>query len=406
MNRSWKMMSLALGVCGAVGLSAMPASAADQEQIDALMQQVTKAYETPKAFSNSSTMTISFSGEKMEEQISSIFGADGSIELRLPNVVITVVDGYFYAEIAGVEDAYLKRPIGEGLVKTVTDVFGGPEIIPFDYRLRSGLSEGWIESMTFGLMPQPKITSVADGKDGDGVEVKVIEVSGPQGEMKIFLDPDTHLVTGADAQITPDQGPEAMSARVSMKMRAKGYEALPKKISFDAGTRKAVASMEELLPAQPQPKSISGEMAPDFTLPQYAGEEVTLSKLRGKIVVIDFWATWCGPCRKGLPLLQQFSDWAGKNTDDVVVYAVNVWERGEDMEEVVEMVGDFWTQNKYTMPTLISMTDKITRDYGVNGIPVTVVIDKDGRIAKMHSGFSPRLFEELKAEVEQFRDES
>ena len=119
-----------------------------------------------------------------------------------------------------------------------------------------------------------------------------------------------------------------------------------------------------------------------------------------------FWATWCGPCRRGLPLLQEFSDWAGKNTDDVVVYAVNVWERGENMEEVVEMVGDFWTQNKYTMPTLISMTDKITRDYGVNGIPVTVVIDKDGRIAKMHSGFSPKLFEELKAEVEQLRDAS
>ncbi|MEE2719977.1 MAG: TlpA disulfide reductase family protein [Planctomycetota bacterium] len=406
MNRSWKMMSLALGVCGAAGLSPMPASAADQEQIDALMQQVMKAYEAPKAFSNSSTMTISFSGEKMEEQISSIFGADGSIELRLPNVVITVVDGYFYAEIAGVEDTYLKRPIGSGLVKTVTDVFGGSEIIPFDYRLRSGMADGWIESMTFGLMPQPKITSVGAGKDADGADSTVIEVSGPQGEMKIFVDPVTHLVTGADAQISPDQGPEAMSARVSMKMLAKGYEALPKKISFDPGTRKAVDSIEELLPAQPEPKSVTGKMAPDFTLPQYAGEEVTLSKLRGKIVIIDFWATWCGPCRRGLPLLQQFSDWAAKNTDDVVVYAVNVWERGENMEDVVQMVGDFWSQNKYTMPTLISMTDKITRDYGVNGIPVTVVIDKDGRIAKMHSGFSPKLFDELKAEVEQLRDAS
>lgn len=406
MNRSWKKMSLALGLCCAAGLSAVPASAADQEQVDALMKQVAKAYEAPKAFSNSSTMTISFSGEKMEEQISSIFGADGSIELRLPNVVITVVDGYFYAEIAGVEDAYLKRPIGDGLVKTVTDVFGGAEIIPFDFRLRSGMPGGWIESMTFGLMPQPKITSVGDGKDADGAEVKVLEVSGPQGEMKIFIDPATHLVTGADAQISPDQGPEGMTARLSMKMRAKGYEELPKKITFDGGSRKAVASIEELMPAQPEPKSISGKMAPDFTLPQYAGEEVTLSKLRGKIVVIDFWATWCGPCRRGLPLLQEFSDWAGKNTDDVVVYAVNVWERGENMEEVVEMVGDFWTQNKYTMPTLISMTDKITRDYGVNGIPVTVVIDKEGRIAKMHSGFSPKLFEELKAEVEQLRDAS
>lgn len=405
MNRFWKTTTLALGLALATGLPAAQAATADQEQIDAAMKRIVDAYKTPKALANVSTMTISFSGQKMEEAISSIYGADGSMEFMLPNLAITVVDGYFYAEITGEDGAYLKRPIGSGLVKTITDIFGGSEIVPFDYRLRNGETKGWIESMTFGLMPQAKITSVTDAKDEAGADRKVLEVSGPQGEMKIFVDPSTHLITGADAQISAGEGAEAMSAKVTMKMTATGYDKLPKPITFDPGDRKAVDSIEELFPPEPAAKA-SGTMAPDFTLPQYAGEEVTLSKLRGKIVVIDFWATWCGPCRRGLPLLQQFSDWARENTDDVVVYAINVWERGQNMEEVEQMVADFWTKNKYTMPTLISMTDAITRDYGVSGIPVTVVIDKEGRIAKMHSGFSPKLFDELKAEVEQLRDAS
>ena len=65
------------------------------------------------------------------------------------------------------------------------------------------------------------------------------------------------------------------------------------------------------------------------------------------------WATWCGPCRKGLPLVQKFADWA-KDKDDVVVYAVNVWERGEDEAAIIEKIDAFWTKEKFTMPTLMS----------------------------------------------------
>ncbi|MDG2201305.1 MAG: TlpA disulfide reductase family protein [Phycisphaerales bacterium] len=405
MTSFWKMTTLTLGLYLAAGAAPALATTADQEQVDALMKQVMKAYETPKAFSNTASMTISFSGEKMEEQFSSIYGADGSMEMRLPNLVVTVLDGYLYAEITGEDSAYLKRPIGKGFESTITSIFGGSEIIPYDYQLRNGKDSGWIQSMTFGLMQDPKVTAVSDGKDPAGADAKILEVSGPNGEMKIYIDAATHFITAGEAQVSDGSGPENMSARISMKMLAKSYDALPKPITFDPKGRKAVDTIEALFPAEPEPQA-AGELAPDFTLPQYAGEEVTLSKLRGKIVVLDFWATWCGPCRKGLPLLQQFADWAGENTDDVVVYAVNVWERGKNAEEINQMVGNFWAKNKYTIPTLISMNDAVTRAYGISGIPVTVVIGKDGKIAKTHRGFSPNMLDQLKADVEKIRDAS
>jgi len=401
----WKTTTLALGLALAAGAAPALATTADQEQIDALMKQVMKAYETPKAFSNTASMTISFSGEKMEEQFSSIYGANGAMELRLPNLVVTVLDGYFYAEITGEDSAYLKRPIGTGFESTIVDIFGGSEIIPYDYLLRSGKDEGWIQSMTFGLMQKPKVTGVSEGKDPAGADAHVLEVSGPNGELKVYIDSATHFITAAEAQVSDGSGPENMSAQISMKMLPKAYDTLPKPITFDPGDRKAVDTLEALFPAEPKPQA-AGQLAPDFTLPQYAGEEVTLSKLRGKIVILDFWATWCGPCRKGLPMVQKFADWAETNTDDVVVYAVNVWERGDSFEAVTEMVGDFWAKNKYTMPTLISMNDAVTRAYGISGIPVTVVIGKDGKIVKTHRGFSPGIFDELKTEVEKLRDAS
>lgn len=401
MNLIWKMSVLSLSLALIAG---SPAQAdADPAQIDSTMKKIMEAYQAPKAFSNSASMSIEFGGEQMQEQFSTLYGADGSMEMLLPNMVIKVVDGYFYAEIEGEDKNYLKRPIGAGFESTVKSIFGTTEIIPFDCMLRSGSSSNWIQSMTFGLMQNPKVEGISPGKDPKGNDSNVMKVSSPNGMMDVFIDPKTNLVTGAQAEVSEGEGPQAMMVKLGIVMTSKVYDKLPKPITFDPGDRNAAMSIEEMLPDSKEP-DVSGKLAPDFTLPLYGSDEkVTLSKLRGKIVVLDFWATWCGPCRRGLPLIQKFSDWAGENTDDVVVYAVNVWEQADTFEGVSRMVGDFWKKNKYTMPTLISMSPALTEKYGIGGIPVTLVIGKDGSVAKMHRGFSPGIFDELKADVEKLR---
>lgn len=172
--------------------------------------------------------------------------------------------------------------------------------------------------------------------------------------------------------------------------------------------------MELLRIAQQQPKELPKEkeeqvvertqtqIAPDFTAKTFDGKDVALSDLRGKIVIIDFWATWCGPCRKTMPLLDRFyKDIMSKQQgqeylgDDVVVYGLNVWERGgtAGVKPFIEKAG-------YSFPILLTANDVASR-YGVTGIPTMFVIDKEGRVAYKHVGYNPQIVAMLSAQVKE-----
>ncbi|MCA9726331.1 MAG: redoxin domain-containing protein [Candidatus Eisenbacteria bacterium] len=127
--------------------------------------------------------------------------------------------------------------------------------------------------------------------------------------------------------------------------------------------------------------------APDFTLTRQGGGTVKLSELRGKVVILDFWATWCGPCRKALPVLQTYFE---NKPENVEVFCVNVFERdgGRSIES-------FWTQGKFPMPVLLGTNDT-AEAYSVRSIPTLFVIGPDGKIGYRHQGFSPYLAEQLR----------
>ncbi len=130
--------------------------------------------------------------------------------------------------------------------------------------------------------------------------------------------------------------------------------------------------------------------APDFTLPDLAGQPVKLSDLRGKVVVMDFWATWCGPCRLSLPHIQQLHD--DLKNQGVVVLGIDI---GEEPQTVLGFV----EKNKMTFRILLDEQDKISPLYKVSGIPHTVVVDQKGQVVKVHTGFAPGQEKVLRGEV-------
>jgi thiol-disulfide isomerase/thioredoxin/lipoprotein NlpI len=119
--------------------------------------------------------------------------------------------------------------------------------------------------------------------------------------------------------------------------------------------------------------------APDFTLTDLHGESITLSDLRGNVVILDFWATWCVPCKQTFPLLQEFYD---SRKDDMSYFAVNVSQY--DTSEV----RPYLSRYGYTFNTLFG-TNRISTEFGIIGIPTLFVIDKDGFIRYVHD--QPRL---------------
>ena len=120
--------------------------------------------------------------------------------------------------------------------------------------------------------------------------------------------------------------------------------------------------------------------APDFSLPARNGGEVRLSELRGQVVMINFWATWCGPCRQEMPLLQQIH--AKYEPLGFTMLGINV--------EPDSVAAQNWLKGMpVTFPILFDRKSEVSSSFGVEAMPSSVLIDREGRVRHVHRGYKP-----------------
>jgi peroxiredoxin len=149
-------------------------------------------------------------------------------------------------------------------------------------------------------------------------------------------------------------------------------------MSLQKYVSKKILGMGAILVAGLFALNVSANPAPDFTLPSSTGENVRLAEQRGQVVMLNFWASWCGPCRKEMPLLEEMSQ--RYSAAGFVLYGVNVEEDNADAKKLIKELG-------VTFPILYDTESKASSLYNVDAMPTTVVIDKKGAIRFVNRGY-------------------
>ncbi len=237
--------------------------------------------------------------------------------------------------------------------------------------------------------------------ENDGKSMQKLTLASEHDRLELLIDPQSKLINSMELVIT---GGDLVQDGVTLIYRnSYEYEVADKPLdeaifTFDPGERRRVDLMAMLLPepadadddGMPAAQAgLIGKPAPNFVLTTADGRAIDLADLQGRVVVLDFWASWCGPCMHGLPLLHQAASWASQEQLPVTVLTVNVWEiQGSDNtpEARLESARNTWKKRGFTLPILMDYTDDTTIAYGLRGIPTTVIIRSDGIVHNVHVG--------------------
>lgn len=121
-----------------------------------------------------------------------------------------------------------------------------------------------------------------------------------------------------------------------------------------------------------------GQLAPDFALKSSTGENLRLSEYRGDVVMINFWATWCGPCRQEMPLLEEL--YARYERVGFNLLGVNI---DDDVHKAMQMIDELGV----SFPILFDSRKEVSKLYNIETMPVTVLVDREGRVRYVHLGY-------------------
>ncbi len=206
----------------------------------------------------------------------------------------------------------------------------------------------------------------------DGTDCTVVRLDLGRGTTEdLWVDNASHLIR-KDLETSPGLTREIVFLTAHL-----GESIEPRAVTYAPETTHAVNRTEA---SRRAPGTMVGTPAPDISLRDVAGREVRLRDLRGKVVLLDFWATWCGYCREELPTIELYH--RGLRSKGLAVFGVD--------DEPAEVAGGYLQKYGYTLPSLVDSRGEATRAFRVEAWPTTIVIDRDGKVIFYASGAEPQ----------------
>ena len=277
-----------------------------------------------------------------------------------------------------------------------------------DYRQLPGVLGQVLEVQDPGLLLAVSSNSVQDliagakkvhipepSPDAPQAASTLAYTTGDGREIQLVFDPKSHLLTQAKfdlATMMRNRGAE----QVNSALITIDYSALQPDEALDdalfAWTPPANArEVQSAAGGEENGDHLVGKPAADFALKGLDGKEVKLSSLKGKVVLLDFWATWCPPCVRALPEINEL--YAAKKGAGIEVFAINV---GEDQATIKR----FLASKQLDLPVLLDADEQAFKKLGINGIPTTVIVNPDGVVHKVFVGIPPGGKAEIERELE------
>ena len=304
---------------------------------------------------------------KHEETLDFDFSKD-IVVMSMPSLyTIELRRNRFRIAQEGRSDAYVTAPAGHDLQGSLDAAFGGagsPVIPPTVLLRRASTADERMQAFRMKVMGKLGRGTCNDGE---------VALAADNGTVQFRVEKDG-LIREIHARITTAPGQPDIEARIHLVPRD-GHRLL-----FAARGRE-VSNVAELT------QSERVDVMPDIALRSLDGTEVRLRGTDGRTTIVEFWATWCVPCRATLPRLAEFA----RSRKDIRVVLVN-------LSEDAERIRSYLAGAKIDLPTLIDASGSLHRTFG-GGLPLTIVVSADGHVLKRHAGFDPDIAAWLREHV-------